>query len=140
MRYNSNGTLSRCYRKWSSMIQRCTNPKHPAFSYYGGSGVKVAERWLNFDAFAQDMSEPPEGYWLDRIDNGKGYEPGNCRWVTPKESAANRRSKGGPKKQPDSLAGKARAAGLPYQVVIQRVRAGWTEERALNTPKATRQV
>lgn len=28
---------------------------------------------------------------VDRIDNNKGYEPSNCRWVTPAESNRNRR-------------------------------------------------
>ena len=38
------------------------------------------------------MGEPPTGHQLDRIDSNKGYEPGNCRWVTAKENANNRRN------------------------------------------------
>jgi len=30
------------------------------------------------------------GLDLDRIDNNKGYRPGNCRWVTRKVNARNK--------------------------------------------------
>lgn len=134
-RVDGSGKLTRTYRKWSSMWQRCTNPGHLAYLYYGGQGVTVSYRWRSYDAFVQDMGECPPGLWLDRISNAIGYEPGNCRWVTPKESAANR----GPKAtDPNSIRQKAKRAGLPYTVVYQRMRWGWAEDRALTTPVAKR--
>ena len=33
-----------------------------------------------------------EDLTLDRIDNGKGYSPDNCRWVTYKEQRRNQRA------------------------------------------------
>lgn len=126
------GKLNRCYRKWSGMIQRCTNPNHGAYKYYGGAGVQVCERWRTYNNFWIDMGNPPDGHWLDRIDNSKGYEPGNCRWVTSKESAQNRRQRG---KVPGSIKDKARKAGLPYMLVYLRLRTGWPEALALSTPK-----
>ena len=121
-----------CYRKWSSMLQRCENPNHIAFRYYGGAGVKVCQEWHSYDAFYRDMGDPPPGTWLDRKKNEIGYQPGNCRWVTTKESAANRKPRS---KVEGSLADMARKAGLPYPVVYQRMRSGlWTLDKALSTP------
>lgn len=135
-----NGKLSRMYRKWDSMIGRCYRRSHPAWKWYGGKGVGVCDRWrASYDDFVDDMGEAPEGMWLDRIDNGKPYGPGNCRWVTPKESAQNRTQGGGKAVDPDSLRQKALAAGMPYHRIYQRVVMWkWREAVALSTPALKR--
>lgn len=126
-------SMTRTYRKWSSMKARCYNQTHPAYAYYGGRGITVHETWRkSYKLFLAEMGEAPAGHWIDRIDNSKGYEPGNVRWVTPKQSASNRRPKS---PHPGSLKHKAFLVGLPYHVVYQRVKHyGWTEQQALSVP------
>lgn len=132
------GKRTRAWLKWTSMISRCYRSSHPAFKYYGSRGIKVCARWhgrQGFDNFVDDLGMPPDGLTLERINNAGDYEPGNCRWATWKEQAANRR-RVGPTPNPNSLSQKAIAVGLSYSVVYQRVKLlGWPEEKALTTPK-----
>lgn len=50
----------------------------------------MCDRWTDFRLFLEDMGERPEGTSIDRVDGTRGYYPGNCRWATPAEQAANR--------------------------------------------------
>ena len=99
----------------SGIYNRCTNPNDKNWANYGGRGICVAPEWLAgvvrgkkqagkvFNAFGrraflvyllslENHSTP--GYQLDRIDNDKGYEPGNLRFIDCSGNAKNRRSAG----------------------------------------------
>lgn len=77
-------------------IQRCHCVTHFNYPTYGGRGLTVCDDWRKrggFDAFLEHIGpKPSPDLTLDRIDNDRGYHPGNVRWVTMAEQAANRRS------------------------------------------------
>lgn len=80
------------YACWNSMRHRCTSPKAQYWKLYGGRGISIDPRWSEFSEFLKDMGERPPGMTLDRINNDGNYEPGNCRWATPKTQARNTRT------------------------------------------------
>lgn len=128
---------TRTYRIWHSMRQRCGNPNYTGYSFYGARGIKVCDAWSDFEVFFSDMGEAPEGLSIDRIDNSKGYEPGNCRWATSREQQNNMRSNvrvshGG---RTMTIAEWGRETGLGKQIIRNRLAAGWSVADALSTAK-----
>lgn len=83
------------YQTWRSMLMRClyADPSSPVGRYWRGRGISVCARWRQFENFLADMGPRPPGTSLDRINPDCDYEPGNCRWATRAEQAANRRPK-----------------------------------------------
>jgi len=79
------------YTSWRHMKRRCLATNSNKWHLYGGRGIKVCNRWLDFINFLEDMGVRPEGTTLDRIDPNGDYEPGNVRWATSAEQAKNKR-------------------------------------------------
>ena len=82
-----NGSATPEYLIWRNIRDRCSNPNYKPFAFYGARGITVCERWRkSFAAFIEDMGwRPDPSLTVDRVDNDKGYEPGNCRWATRKK-------------------------------------------------------
>lgn len=132
----------RLHMTWTLMVQRCTNPNNPEYVNYGGRGIKVCDEWRhNFQAFYDHVSNLPnygeEGYSLDRIDNGKGYSPGNVRWATGSEQMRNSRRthliefRG----KTQCVTAWAEELGIDPNTLSSRLLyLSWTVERALTTP------
>lgn len=76
------------------MKQRCLDPKSQGYKHYGARGITICEEWyadfLVFEAWAKANGYKP-GLQIDRIDPNKGYEPGNCRFVTISQNVRNQR-------------------------------------------------
>jgi len=90
--HNRRGVISREYKSWNMMLQRCTNQNYTYYHNYGGRGITVCERWRDsFAAFYEDMGERPTGMSLDRINNDGNYEPGNCKWSDSHSQLLNTR-------------------------------------------------
>jgi hypothetical protein len=125
------------YRVWNAMLQRCFNDRCKRFPDYGGRGITVCDRWLVFENFEADMSPRPPGLSIERKDNDRGYEPGNCVWATNYEQQNNRRNNwivevdGERMSLPDA----ARSFGIGQELLRSRLRSGVPVEIALMTPK-----
>lgn len=126
------------FHVWKMMRQRCSDKNNKSYKNYGGRGIKVCERWdKSFKAFIDDVGERPTAqHSIDRIDNSKGYEPGNVRWATRKEQARNKRDTrwitafG----QTLSLIEQCEKYGMKQQTVWLRLHLGWSAEDALTRP------
>lgn len=86
---------TRAYKCYYNMLKRCYNVNCDKYSYYGGRGITVCDRWREgssgFLNFLEDLGECPKMYTLDRIDPDGNYEPGNCRWASKSTQSFNKR-------------------------------------------------
>lgn len=123
-------------------IQRCHNPKNPSYRNYGARGIAVHETWrASFDAFLRDVgARPTPKHSLERVDNDRGYEPGNVRWATRAEQNANTRQN-----VTITIGGEtlirtewARRSGVPPKAIRDRMeKLGWDAKAAIFTPVRT---
>jgi hypothetical protein len=122
------------YESLFRAIARCHNPKDPAWKNYGGRGITVCDRWRGKDGFVNFLADvgprPSPEHSLDRIDNNRGYEPGNVRWATRSEQARNKRNN-----KVFMVQGKrvhvgdcVQRSGLHHRTFYELLTKGWTAE------------
>lgn len=80
------------YECWGAMKERCYNIKNKQYNDYGGRGITVCKRWLDFQNFYSDLGKRPSNkHSIERINNDGNYEPSNVTWATRKEQQRNQR-------------------------------------------------
>jgi hypothetical protein len=89
-----NGPLGAEFTAYRSMSRRCHEEKNKSFEYYSRRGIVVCEQWRDpegFPSFLKDIGpRPGPSYTVERIDNDRGYEPGNVKWATMEQQNRNK--------------------------------------------------
>ena len=84
------------YTLWNNIRHRCYLQSHRSQQHYSSRGIGMCPEWKeSFETFYNYLIEnigpkPIPNHSLDRIDNNRGYEPGNIRWATTFEQAINK--------------------------------------------------
>jgi len=129
------------YKVWKALRRRCLCSTDKQYHDYGGRGIKVCQAWDDFSVFFNDVGpRPSAAHSIDRIDNEKGYEPGNVRWATHQQQNSNTR-----RNRYVSIYGRgmtvAEAAAyycVPASRILHRLNAGWTDVDAVLRPSRRR--
>lgn len=126
---------TRLYCIWKDMKVRCLKENDKSYRNYGGRGISLCPEWQEFIPFMEWAMESgySDGLQIDRVDNDGHYVPENCRWVTPRVNARNRRTnrlitiEGVTK----TLIQWSEGAGISIQVLSYRIKRGWNESELL---------
>jgi hypothetical protein len=126
------------------MIGRCHTPTDKGYPNYGGRGITVCERWRNdFAAFYADIGQrPSRAHSLERVDNNRGYEPGNVVWATQIEQQNNKRSNVRLTVNGETMTASqlARKYGLNVGTVLKRAKRGRTGQDLIAPSDRARKV
>lgn len=136
LRTKHGGADTQLYNVWKSMRGRCLRKSDKSYKNYGERGIGVCDEWQkSYQAFS-DWSHAngyQHGLTIDRIDNDGNYEPANCRWITNRNQAKNRRTN-----NPIKINGITRLVtewcdvmGVPRSTYFERVKNGQSPNQAL---------
>jgi hypothetical protein len=133
-KHNMAGTPE--HRAWKAAKGRCYNPKNSMFKTYGSRGITMCDEWKNdFYKFYSEVGDRPSPkHSLDRVDNNRGYEPGNVRWATDTEQARNKTTTIKIKIccQQKTLKEWCDIFQVRYKLAHERLKYGWPIEKVLS--------
>lgn len=127
---------------YNNMKSRYLEPNSTDYPRYGAVGIKLCDRWKQgLQYFYEDMFDSYVEFesinglnsaTLDRIDSKGNYEPSNCRWLTRKQQARNRKDNNAVTvrgKEYNTITELMEDySHLPYSVVLYRYHKGLRDE------------
>ena len=128
------------WSRWHGIKKRCLNENDERYHQYGGRGIKICKEWLeSFDNFAEwALSNGySENLTLERIDVNGDYCPENCKWITLREQAFNKRDTKWVDYKGEHIQLKILCdrLGVTYDTVHDRIyKRGWSIEDAVEKP------
>lgn len=129
---------TREYVIWGGIKRRCRNKRCREYADYGGRGIDIYQLWHDsFEAFLRDVGlAPTDEHQIDRIDNDRGYEPGNVRWALRTTNTRNTRRtrwiefKGAT----TTIPALSEECGISQSLLRNRIKRGWSVEDAATIP------
>jgi hypothetical protein len=130
------------WRAWSKIKERCFNPNTKGYKNYGGRGITMAPEWINDAAafIAHIGPAPSSAHSVERRRVDGNYEPGNVCWATSHEQCRNRRNNTWVEINGErlTLTDACLAYGLPMGMVQWQRKKGHTFQEIVDMKKATR--
>lgn len=127
------------FKAWRYMLNRCFYPSGHHIKHYGRK-IKIHNKWTGSNGFISFLNHigraPSNKHTVDRIDNNKGYIPGNVRWATKLEQARNKKANHMIKAfgKIQCISAWSEETGIGQRTIWYRVRAGWSGEDAVSKP------
>lgn len=125
-------TRTPLWNTWIGMRQRCEDANFKGWANYGGRGIRICDRWREFQNFEADMAPTyKKGLTIERDDVNGHYEPANCRWIPMAEQSKNRRTVRRLETPWGIMcaADAARKIGVTSSTFRERLDKGWTGDR-----------
>lgn len=128
------------YLRWESMVRRCHNPAQQNYRYYGARGITVCDAWRGKGGFVAFLAHigpcPGPLFSVDRINNARGYEPGNVRWATATQQMRNKTNNRliTANGVTMTLMAWAELLGMSHTSILGRIQRGMSEAEAVTKP------
>jgi len=134
---------SRIYLLWSRIKVRCDKVTCSQYKNYGGRGITYDRSWEKFEPFYQWAIN--NGYQdnltIERINVDGNYCPENCKWITFKEQARNKRNtyRVKYKNKEYCVSELAEIVGIKVDTLKKRLNKGISVEDAIKTTVVKRE-